>query len=164
MSTQFSGRLYLPRKFVNLSEESFFPQRVVVTSASCCMILSPVASSSSKPFAISWRILASGTGVSRAWPVADDCSVSSFRSSSSRSSCAWRLKSSSDGVFSRALLEFERRGWCSCSDSDSSVSEGGAADLFRPLGLRSSQNLAKGLPSGPLFDQCCLKNLKCVCS
>ena len=86
--TQFSGRLYLSSKLFNLSEESFFPQRFVAMSASCCMILSPVASSSSKPLAISWRILTSGTGVSRAWPVADDCSVSSFRSSSSRSSCA----------------------------------------------------------------------------
>ena len=115
MSTQFSGRLYLSSKFFNLFQESFFPQRFVAMSASCCMILLPVALSSSKP-------LASVTGVFRAdRPVADDCSVSSFRSSSSRSSSAWRLKSSSDGVASRALLEFERRGRCSCSYSDSSV-------------------------------------------
>ena len=61
MSTQFSVRLYLSSKFFNLSEESFFPQHFVAMSASCCIILSPVASSSSKPLAISWRILASGT-------------------------------------------------------------------------------------------------------
>ena len=132
-------------------------------SASCCMILSPVASSSSKPLAISWRILASWTGVSRTWPVADDCSVSSFRSLSSRSSCAWRLKSSSDEIFSRALLEFERRGWCSCSDSDSSVSDDGSADLFylfRPLGLRSSQILAIRSAIWPIVWSILFKELK----
>ena len=132
-------------------------------SASCCMILSPVASSSSKPLAISWRFLASGTGVSRAWPVADDCSVSSFRSSSrsSRSSCAWRLKSSSGGVFSRALLEFERREWCSCSDSDEGSTD--LFDLYRPLGLRSSQILAIRPATWPIVWSMLFKEFK-MCS
>jgi len=71
--------LYLSSKLFNYFEDSFFPQRFFALSASCCKILSPVASSSSKPWAMSWKILASGAGVSRAWPirwsVADDWSV-----------------------------------------------------------------------------------------
>ena len=75
MSAQFSGRLYLSSKRFSFSEDSFFPQRFLAMSASCCKIFSPVASSSSKPLAMSWMILASGEGVSRVWPVADDCLV-----------------------------------------------------------------------------------------